>query len=99
MFYKMGRSALDIPDLSETITVDEYIHVKLLPIRNFGDLGNNLTDADKIPSSNLEELQRIHYKKSFCGPKFSAYLLRYAALLYYTSTQDYQLLLQQFPLP
>ena len=60
MFYKMGRSALDIPDLSETVTVDEYILVNLLPIRNFGDVGNSLTDADKISSSNLEELQRIH---------------------------------------
>ena len=40
--------------------VYEYILVNLLPIRNFGDVGNSLTDADKISSSNLEELQRIH---------------------------------------
>ena len=29
MFYKMGRSALDIPEVSETITDDEFMHVKL----------------------------------------------------------------------
>ena len=28
-FYKMGRSALDIPEVSETITDDEFKHVKL----------------------------------------------------------------------
>ena len=34
-FYKMGRSLLDIPEVSETIiTVDEFMHVKLLTSRH-----------------------------------------------------------------
>ena len=74
----MGRSALDIQEVSETITDDEFMHVKLfkkstpipLPewhrrgqcvlkmlenfppyMTNLVDVGNNLTDVDKIPSS------------------------------------------------
>ena len=85
-FNKMGRSALDIPEVSATIiTVDEFMHVKLFKkstpiplsewfrkgqcvlkrnsmlenfppyIRSFVDVGNNLTDVDKIPSSLLDE--------------------------------------------
>ena len=33
------------------------------------------------------------------GPKFSASLLRYSLLLYYTSAQAYKMLLEQFPFP
>ena len=56
-------------------------------------------DEKNIPRDIMDELQRIKYRKPMNGPKFSARLLRYSLLLYYTSAQAYKMLLEQFPFP
>ena len=54
---------------------------------------------DSIPSDILEELNDIKYKLPDSNPKYSANLLRYALLLYFSSPQSYRVLLQQLLFP
>ena len=64
-------------------------------IRNYG----KAEKPDDIPKDILDELQKIRYKKTMDGPKFTPNLVRYALLLHYTSPQAYRMLLEQFPFP
>ena len=66
-------------------------------IKNYGDM--DTPDVESIPRDIMDELQQIKYKKPVDGPKFSANLLRYSLLLYYTSPQAYKMLMEQFPFP
>ena len=54
---------------------------------------------DSIPSDILEELNNIKYKLPDSNPKYSANLIRYALLWYFSSPQSYRVLLQQLPFP
>ena len=47
----------------------------------------------------LEELRKRQHHKSKGPPPYSAELIRYALLLWYTSAQAYKMLLEKFPLP
>ena len=68
-------------------------------LENFPPYIRKYNAIKNIPEEILAELEEIRSKKPDGRPKFSANLLRYALLLYYTSSQAYQVLLQQFPFP
>ena len=67
-------------------------------LENFPNYITNFQEAKNIPSDILNELQEIRFKKSVDRPKYSVYLLRYALLLRYTSTQAYKHLFTFFEL-
>ena len=68
-------------------------------IHNFTDMDNVIPNPDNIPKDIMDELLQLRYKKGHKKNRFSANLLRYSLLLYYTSPQAYRMLLEQFPFP